>query len=194
MKIAEKAQLYLGTVIKRVESEDPNETKVFNVVSLKNFNEALGEHYRGADDEQEVHVHESDVSKLILAEERQIVVHLLTRKAVVLPEYCTGYIIPSNFVKVALSPEVQPFYFEWYFNNHPDNLKQLSMLTQGSVVSGFSLKQLKELQINIPSIDKQLIIGDIYELRKKKEALIRDKMALENQLLEEKFIKIIKGD
>lgn len=194
MKIEEKAQLYLGTVIKRVESEEQNDTKVFNVVSLKNFNEALGEHYRGTEEEQSVQVHESDVSKLMLAEERQVVVHLLTRKAVVLPENCAGYIIPSNFVKVALSPEIYPFYFEWYFNNHPDNLKQLSMLTQGSVVSGFSLKQLKDLQINIPSMDKQLIIGDTYELRKKKEALMRDKMALEAQLLEEKFMKIIKGE
>lgn len=194
MIISEMAQLYLGTVIKRVETNEGDDTQPFKVVTLKNFNEALGEHYRGNVEEQEIHVPQSNVSKLILVEGQQVVVHLLTRKAVVLPKYCAGYIIPSNFVKVELPADVHPSYFEWYFNNHPENQKQLSMLTQGSVISMFSLKQLKELQINILSIDKQRIIGDIYELRKLKKSLIKEKIELENQLLEEKFINIIEGD
>lgn len=193
MKISEKTQLDLGTVIKRFETQEHENAQIFQVLTLKDFNEALGEPYRGSTDKHIIRVEHSDISKLTLVDGTRVVIHLLTQKAVVLPKHCDGYIIPSNFVKVELDEDIYAPYFEWYFNNHPSIQKQIAMLSQGSVLTSFSLKQLKDIEIEIPSIEKQKIIGDIYELRKQKSKLSEQTLELENQLLEQKFISFLEG-
>lgn len=193
MNISEKAQLIIGTVIKRMEAVETEDAQAFRILTLKDFNEALGGHYRGNTDEQLLSVEKDDVSKLTVVGGDRVVIHLLTQKAVILPKHCEGYVIPTNFVKVELSTDTYAPYFEWYFNNDPKIQKQISMRAQGSVVNTFSVKQLRELEIKIPSMDKQQLIGDIYALRKHKAALLEEALKLENQLLEQKFISLGEG-
>lgn len=193
MKLSEKTQLEIGTVIKRFEAEEPENAQTFQVLTLKDFNEALGEPYRGSADKQLMHVEKNDISKLTLVDGERMVIHLLTQKAVVLSKNCDGYVIPSNFVKVELDEDIYASYFEWYFNNHPTIQRQIAMLSQGSVLTTFSLKQLKDIEIEVPPMEKQQIIGDIYALRKQKALLSEKVLELENQLLEQKFISFLEG-
>lgn len=194
MKISEKTQLTIGTVIKRVEAVESETNQKFNVLTLKDFNEALGEHYRGNIDEQILYVDENNVSKLTLVGGNRVVIHLLTQKAVVLPKHCEGYVIPSNFVKAELDEDVYAPYFEWYFNNHPKIQKQIAMNTHGSVISTFTIKHLKDLELELPEFKKQQLIGDIYMLRKRKSALIDEEFQLESKILEQQFISIVGGE
>lgn len=193
MKILERTKLEIGTVIKRFETEKASGTKPFQVLSLKDFNEALGEQYRGVANEEPIYVEEDNIPKLTIADKEQLVIHLLTQRAVVLPGKCAGYVIPSNFVKVTLEGDLYAPYYEWYFNNHPMIQRQIAKMSQGSATTTFTLKDLKEIEIEVPSFEKQQLIGDIYLRRKVKVKLTKEIIELENQVLQQKFIGLLEG-
>ena len=75
-----------------------------------------------------------------------------------------GYIFTQNYVRMEpLSKSVDKRYIAYLINEHPKVKKQFKQNLQGSQVVRYSLSLLKEIQIpQLPSIEVQRIIGDIY--------------------------------
>jgi len=161
---------------------------------MKEMNESLGLDYRGDNDRvTAIPIEVARLSKLKLASEKMVVVNLISNKAVAIQKEHTGLLIPSNFVVIEWKEHFSPLYFEWYFNEHPTCRKQLLIARQGTSISALSIQMLRELEIVMPPVDKQELIGKMYKGLKKKQALQMEYKQLEEQFMNYTIIKAI-GD
>ncbi|MEK3980629.1 hypothetical protein MKY37_16505 [Psychrobacillus sp. FSL K6-2836] len=195
MQLQEVATVTHGVFVSRVETspEDKAARKV-NLYTMKEMNESLGVGYRG-DSERvtSIPIEVNKLSKLKLASEKMVVVNLISQKAVAIRAEHSGLLIPSNFVVIEGKGHFSPLYFEWYFNEHPFCRKQLLIARQGTSISPLSIQMLRELEIVMPPLDKQELIGKMYRGVKKKQALQMEQKQLEEQFMNYTIIHTI-GD
>lgn len=74
-----------------------------------------------------------------------------------------GYLYTQNYVKLIPNENVDSQYLVYLLNEDKSIKKQFLMGLQGSQVLKYTLKQVKELELpELPSIEKQQIIGEVY--------------------------------
>ncbi|MEH6980061.1 restriction endonuclease subunit S, partial [Bacillus pseudomycoides] len=100
-------------------------------------------------------------------------------------------LLTNNFIKIQLTSDVDEAFFEWYFNEHPSIQKQLTVLSEGTVISLLKLSHLKDLEIDLPPIRQQIMIGKIAQLKKRKESLMAEKGELQQLYIHQKLIQSI---
>ena len=99
---------------------------------------------------------------LNLAKEHSIVIGLTSfHRAAVLEKQHEGKIIPSNFVSIEFQNGIMdPYYFAWYFNEHPEIKRQRMIAIQGnSSVKVLSVHMIRQLMIECPNLSTQMSIG-----------------------------------
>ena len=195
VRLQDVATVTQGAFLSRVETNPENKgAQVVNLYTMKEMNESLGLDYRGDNDRvTAIPIEVARLSKLKLASEKMVVVNLISNKAVAIQKEHTGLLIPSNFVVIEWKEHFSPLYFEWYFNEHPTCRKQLLIARQGTSISALSIQMLRELEIVMPPVDKQELIGKMYKGLKKKQALQMEYKQLEEQFMNYTIIKAI-GD
>lgn len=194
MQLQEIATLTQGAYISRLETSKADEEAIeLDILTLKEFNETLGISYRMSDKAQTVYVKRDKVSKHLLTSEHKVIVHLLTQKAAVLPQKYSGLLIPTNFVSVELKEEADLRFIEWYFNEHPSIRKQISLSSQGTVISSLSIANLRELKVDLPPLDLQKRMGQIAILKRRKFQLVTERQSLEERLIHQQLINLMGG-
>ncbi|HHW38061.1 MAG TPA: restriction endonuclease subunit S [Bacillales bacterium] len=74
-----------------------------------------------------------------------------------------GYLYTQNYVKLIPNENVDSQYLVYLLNEDKSIRKQFLMGLQGSQVLKYTLKQVKELELpELPSIEKQQMIGEVY--------------------------------
>lgn len=74
-----------------------------------------------------------------------------------------GYLYTQNFVKLIPNEKIEAKYLVYLLNENQLIKKQFLMGLQGSQVLKYTLKQVRELKLpELPSIQKQQTIGDLY--------------------------------
>ena len=92
-----------------------------------------------------------------------VVFSLITGIAAMVRKEHEGYIYTQNYVKLLPNCNIDTKFLVYLINENKTIKKQFVLGLQGSQVLKYTLKQLKELKIpQIPSIDKQKIIGQVY--------------------------------
>lgn len=191
MKIYEIAEFTQGAFANRLEtlSTDIETTKV-KPLSLKEFNETLGLAYRISNEKDvKITVPKEKLVPQLLTDTDSLVLHTQTQKIALLPEKYSGLLLTNNFIKIQLSSVVDKAFFEWYFNEHPAIQKQLAFLSEGTVSSLLKLSHLKDLEIELPPIQQQIIIGKIAQFKKKKESLMNEKNELQQLYIQQMLIQ-----
>ncbi|WP_337983037.1 restriction endonuclease subunit S [Lysinibacillus sp. C5.1] len=191
MKIYEIAEFTQGAFVNRLEtlSTDIKTTKL-KPLSLKEFNETLGLAYRISNEKDvKITVPKEKLVPQLLTDTDSLVLHTHTQKIALLPEKYSGLLLTNNFIKIQLSSVVDKAFFEWYFNEHPAIQKQLAFLSEGTVSSLLKLSHLKDLEIELPPIQQQIIIGKIAQLKKKKESLMTEKNELQQLYIQQMLIQ-----
>lgn len=191
MKLYEIAEFTQGAFANRLEtlSTDIETTKV-KPLSLKEFNETLGLAYRISNEKDvKITVPKEKLVPQLLTDTDSLVLHTHTQKIALLPEKYSGLLLTNNFIKIQLSSVVDKAFFEWYFNEHPAIQKQLAFLSEGTVSSLLKLSHLKDLEIELPPIQQQIIIGKITQLKKKKESLMTEKNELQQLYIQQMLIQ-----
>ncbi|MGQ8946482.1 restriction endonuclease subunit S [Bacillus altitudinis] len=193
MKLYQIAQFTQGAFANRLEAfSDDIETSKVKPLSLKEFNETLGLAYRISNEKNvEITVPKEKLVPQLLTDTVSLILHTHTQKIALLPEKYSGLLLTNNFIKIKLTSDVDAAFFEWYFNEHPSIQKQLSVLSEGTVISLLKLSHLKDLEIDLPPIQKQIIIGKIAQLKKRKELLMTEKRELEQLYIQHKLIQSI---
>lgn len=193
MKLEEIAEFTMGAFTNRLETLlTDDSTVVLNLLSLKEFNETLGISYRISSTKKlKLRVLKSKVDPDFLTDSQNLILHTQAQKVTLLPEKYSGLLLTNNFMKIKLSKEVDVAFFEWYFNEHPDVQKQLAFLGEGSAVPLLKLSHLKDLEVNLPSLEKQKIIGRIAQLKRYREILQTERMDLQRQFIQQQLIQII---
>ena len=127
---------------------------------------------------------------LSLAKENSIVIGLTSfHQAAVLGPQHKGKVIPSNFVSIEFRNGIMdPYYFAWYFNEHPEIKRQRLIAIQGnSSVKVLSIHMIRELKIDCPDLATQMSIGKLYYYQKRKQLLLMERMRLEREVLTEEM-------
>jgi restriction endonuclease S subunit len=193
VKLYQIAQFTQGAFTNRLEAFTDNiETSKVKTLSLKEFNETLGLAYRISNEKNvEITVPNEKLVPQLLTDTASLILHTHTQKIALLPEKYSGLLLTNNFIKIELTSDVNAAFFEWYFNEHPSIQKQLSVLSEGTVISLLKLSNLKDLEIDLPPIQKQIIIGKIAQLKKRKELLMAERRELQQLYIQQKLIQSI---
>lgn len=194
MRIDEIGKVIHGVTLSRVQAKPGEECKAFKLFTMQDLSRETG-NYSLDIEEQIVNVNPKKYDERLLSYKGIIIIGLTSYKALVIDEEHIGKIIPSNFAVIKLEDKkVNPFYFTWYFNEHPSIKKQLVVAMQGSIIRALSIQMLRELDVELPDASIQNTIGEIYRLRKLKEKKVFEKNILEDTLLKEKIIRKLKED
>ncbi|WP_077620369.1 restriction endonuclease subunit S [Bacillus sinesaloumensis] len=193
MKLHEIAVFTQGAFTNRLETLSSDvETLKVKPLSLKEFNETLGLAYRISNEKNiEITVQKEKLVPQLLTDTNSLILHTHTQKVALLPQKYSGLLLTNNFIKIQFTSNADPAFFEWYFNEHPSIQKQLSVLSEGTVISLLKLSHLKDLEIDLPPIQKQIIIGKIAQLKKRKELLMAEKAELQQLYIQQKLIQSI---
>lgn len=173
-----------GVVLNRVKSVGHDESESYPLLTISR----LLQEEEGLLPEQDINfpVAKNKVSGLKVAKEGMIVIGLTSfHKAAVLTKAHEGMIISSNFLVLEFPGGIMdPHYFAWYFNEHPDMKKMRETVIHGEgKVKVLSIRLIRELQIQIPDLVTQMVIGNLYALQTGKERLWKEKLRLEKDIL-----------
>ncbi|HHY1425948.1 TPA: restriction endonuclease subunit S [Bacillus cereus] len=193
MKLYQIAEFTQGAFTNRLETLSSSiETTKVKPLSLKEFNETLGLAYRISNEKNaEIAVPKEKLIPQLLTDINSLILHSHTQKVALLPKKYSGLLLTNNFIKIQLNNEVDEAFFEWYFNEHPSIQKQLAVLSEGTVISLLKLSHLKDLEIDLPPMPQQIIIGKIAQLKKKKTSLMDEKNELQQLYIQQKLIQSI---
>lgn len=196
MKLYEIAEFTQGAFTNRLETLSSDvETSKVKQLSLKEFNETLGLAYRISNEKNaEITVQKEKLTTQLLTDSNSLILHTHTKKIALLPDKYSGLLLTNNFIKIQLTSDVDKAFFEWYFNEHPYIQKQLAVLSEGSVISLLKLSHLKDLEIDLPPFQQQIMIGKIAQLKKKKESLMSEKNELQQMYIQQKLIQSMKNN
>lgn len=187
------SQITHGVVLNRVKPKVQSEGVEYPILSISQL---LDEENGIRNSEvPTVLVDKKKVGNLNLAKEHSIVIGLTSfHRAAVLGKQHEGKIIPSNFVSIEFRNGIMdPYYFAWYFNEHPEIRNQRLIAIQGnSSVKVLSIHMIRQLSIECPDLSTQMSIGKLYYYQKRKQLLLNEKMKLENSVLSEELMQHLK--
>ncbi|CAB1253123.1 Methylase_S domain-containing protein [Clostridiaceae bacterium BL-3] len=113
-----------------------------------------------------------------------VVFSLITGTAAMVRKEHEGYLYTQNYVKLLPGNNIDPKFLVYLINENKTIKKQFVLGLQGSQVLKYTLKQLKELKIpNIPFIDKQKIIGQVYFNQLRLQAVKNRAAELETKII-----------
>ncbi|WP_046720995.1 restriction endonuclease subunit S [Heyndrickxia coagulans] len=92
-----------------------------------------------------------------------VVFSLISGVSTIVRKAHEGYLYTQNYVKLIPNENVDPQYLVYLLNENKLIKKQFLRGLQGSQVLKYTLKQLKALRLpELPSIEKQQMIGQVY--------------------------------
>lgn len=134
---------------------------------------------KGSDDETAV-IKTFDELKLLHAGD--VVFSLISGEASLVTQEHEGYLYTQNYLKLVPNGLLDSRYLVYLLNNSVDIKKQLFIGNQGSIVKKITVKQIRGLVIpDLPSIEKQRLIGSIYFNQLKLQALKQEQLALQTK-------------
>ena len=194
MKLDNVADISLGMVLSRIQANPNIGGVAYPLFTIQELAYELGQ-YNIVIEKQQIEVDEKKIDKKLIAKEGGVIIGLTSsNKAIVVDISHQDEIIPSNFAYIEVHKNLDPYYFTWFFNEHPSVRKQLTIAMQGSSVRALSVQMLRELEVILPPMDMQYKIGRIYELRRRKAKLSFEQKQLEEHLFNQIIIKHLKED
>lgn len=114
--------------------------------------------------------------------------------AVFIDEKYTSLLIPSYFAVIKVtSKDILPQYLAWYLNS--DYIKrELQRQQFGSRIVSTNKQAIKQLPINVPSLNKQQTIIKLYQLYKREQSLYKQLMEEKELLFNEITKKLLGGE
>lgn len=117
-----------------------------------------------------------------------VIFSLISGTATLISEQYDGYLYTQNYLKMVPNKTIDKKYLIYLLNEDVSIKKQLHVSLQGSEVMKYTIKQIRELELNnIPPITKQVLIGKIYFNQICLMTLKKRKIELENKILLEKL-------
>ncbi|AJH62571.1 Type I restriction-modification system specificity subunit [Bacillus cereus 95/8201] len=112
-----------------------------------------------------------------------VIFSFVSSKSGIVSELNQGKIISQNFAKLIIEhDDLDSSYLCYILNESYSMRKQMAISMQGSNVPKLTPAILKELEIELPSIEKQRKIGKAYFFLRKRQTLAKKQIELEEQL------------
>ncbi|MEK4925038.1 restriction endonuclease subunit S [Cytobacillus sp. FSL R5-0569] len=127
---------------------------------------------------------DSNLSDSYATNEGDVVFSFVSSKAGIVSKQNQGKIINQNFARLIIDTEQLNRQYLCYALNESQSIKkQMAISMQGSTLPKLTPAILKELELTLPSIKKQQVIGQAYFIIRKQQALAKQQAALEEQLV-----------
>lgn len=196
LKLSECATVIQGTFINRIQTSNLNDvSRQVHLLTLKEFNETLGLSYRiSQDKDNTVFVRNDKILNDLFTDSASLVMHTLSQKVALLSEKYSGLLLTNNFVKIVFKEKVNLHFMEWYFNEHPSIQKQIMLFSEGSIISSLKLSHIKDIELLLPTYEKQQVLGRVAILKRKKEQLLKEKMNLEHQRIHQQLVNMMNSN
>lgn len=184
MKLEDIATVKVGVNITRLKEEEYRSLDTYSFDDLiEDLNGLFLDSKVRIESEKEINEsnHLSQMGELIFS--------FVSSKASIVSETNAGKLINQNFAKLIIDhEELDHRYLCYILNESHEIKKQMAISMQGSTVRKLTPITLKELEIKLPSIEKQRIIGKAYLSIKKRHALAKKQAELEEKL----YLEILK--
>ena len=189
MELSQLATIIQGNIPTRIESEGGTPIETITMQELNYIANISDE----APVVKYLSVQESKIGAYSLTKSQDVVVGLSTGKSMVVELNRSSKLILSNLAIIRINDfaNLDPYYLCWYINNNKTALKELNKLKQATTaVSVIPLNMLKSFDIVLLPIEKQRIIGQISELKRRRERLTQIIEAKKSDLLLQQLIKL----
>jgi hypothetical protein len=194
MKLENLGKVTHGVTLSRVKPKEGEEQVAYEIFTMQDLSKAMGQY--GIDTEKQeacVSIKKFDTNSL--ATKGIVIVGLTSCNAIVIDKKHIGKIITSNFAYIEFNhKKIDPYYFTWCFNEHPEIKRQLQIAIQGSKIRAIPVQMLRELIVPLPPLETQHRVGKVYALKKRKEKLLYEKNVLEEKLYRYLIVQKLKED
>lgn len=120
-----------------------------------------------------------------------ILFSLISGKATLVREEHQGYLYTQNYVKLTPKNKIEVKYLIYLLNEDEDIRRQFQTGLQGSMVLKYTIKQLRELELpQLPSLEKQKLLGEIYFHQLRLQALKERVAIAETTIILEKLKEV----
>ena len=96
----------------------------------------------------------------------------------------------SFFVIRLHDNNILPEYFAWFLNQ-PGIMNLLKGKAKGTSIASISKATINEVEISVPSIDKQKLVLKIHQLRNREKKLINKKDLLREKIIQQQIMNVI---
>lgn len=193
MKLEELGKLSIGLTLSRIEAKPGEAFQGFELFTMQELSKETGNNDVKVQS-QFIKVSEKRLKDLTLSKQGMVVIGLTSYKAFVITKAYENRLIPSNFAYLKCDEGIDPDYVAWYFNEHPQIQKQLTLAMQGSIIRALSVQMLRELKIQVPPLALQQRLGSIYRLKSQRQKLLIEKRKLEEKLMNQLMIQYLKEE
>ena len=193
MKLEELGKLSIGLTLSRIEAKPGEAFQGFELFTMQELSKETGNNDVKVQS-QFIKVSEKRLKDLTLSKQGMVVIGLTSYKAFVITKAYENRVIPSNFAYLQCDEGIDPDYVAWYFNEHPQIQKQLTLAMQGSIIRALSVQMLRELKIEVPPLALQQKLGSIYQLKSQRQKLLIEKRKLEEKVMNHLMIQYLKEE
>ena len=191
MKLSDFATLQSGLVLNRKEARSEEETaKYYKRINMRSLNE-----YGGLDrNDLDIFPSVEILDSAVLTQPNDIIVKLFTPiYPTLISEEDKGFIIPSQLVVIrAFDDQVLPEYLRYYLS--APEVSELMLSIEGwRSQRTIKVSTFADLEIPIPSIEKQKLIAKISAINSQRERLYKELIEEEKKLTTLKLQKYIGG-
>ena len=186
-------KLSIGLTLSRIEAKPGEAFQGFELFTMQELNKETGNNDVKIQS-QFIKVSEKRLKDLTLSKQGMVVIGLTSYKAFVITKAYEHRVIPSNFAYLQCDEGIDPDYVAWYFNEHPQIQKQLTLAMQGSIIRALSVQMLRELKIEVPPLALQQKLGSIYRLQSQRQKLLIEKRKLEEKIMNHLMIQYLKEE
>ena len=191
MKLSDFATLQSGLVLNRKEARSEEETaKYYKRINMRSLSE-YGELDR---DDLDIFPSTEILDSAVLTQPNDIIVKLFTPICpTLISEKDTGFIIPSQLVAIRIfDNQVLPEYLRYYLS--APEVSDLMLSIEGwRSQRTIKVSTFADLEIPIPSIEKQQLIAKISAINSQRERLYKQLIEEEKKLTTLKLQKYIGG-
>lgn len=179
MKLEEIVVVKVGKNISRVNEVD---ARTIETYGYENLMEDLNS-YSFDVKPNSYNNHQIDDTNVHLSEVGDVVFSFISSKAAIVSKENNGKLINQNFAKLMISCEdLVPTYLCYLLNESFVMKQQMKISKQGSTVRKLTPAILKGLEVKLPDLKKQQMIGQAYLTLKKRQALAKLQSDLEEKL------------
>lgn len=173
MRIEDIADVYQGITLSRIrnsKNDDIEKTLIYSFIDG-------GKRYIMIPKDKESN------SEIPFTKKDMILLNITSFRASIIEEHEEGMVIPSTFIILSAKDGVNPIYLEWYINEGQAFYKSLYLIKQGSVITSIPIQSLREIEVDIPSIEIQNKIANMSNLMKQRKKLLEKKEKLFKDIL-----------
>ncbi|WP_125771123.1 restriction endonuclease subunit S [Companilactobacillus furfuricola] len=127
------------------------------------------------------------------AKQGSVVQSLISQETAQISAHNSGKILNQNFITFDFDDEKLDAKYLCYLLNESDEVKrQKYAVSQGSIVRKATPAMIKEFKVNLPDIQLQKDIGQVYALTLEKRRIVTEKLNIEEQLVFTEIKQLLK--